>query len=87
MTVLLTTNKVDQTTLKVLQIFALIFFQKHNNGYVISLMLIMDLLYRNKMYDKCVEMAMKVVNDKILETSQPWFYEMAILSAYKMVRS
>ena len=50
-------------------------------------MLIMDLLYRNKMYDKCVEMAMTVVNDKILETSQPWFYEMAILSAYKMVRS
>ena len=50
-------------------------------------MIILDLLFKNKRYGKLTEIVLDVIENKKLTYPQAWFYQIAIISAFRLVRT
>ena len=50
-------------------------------------MIILDLLFKNKRHGKLTEIVLDVIESKKLNFPQSWFYEIAIISAFRLVRA
>ncbi|XP_067951188.1 pentatricopeptide repeat-containing protein 2, mitochondrial-like [Watersipora subatra] len=53
-------------------------------GFVTSLKLTLDLLFKHRQYEKCAEVAVDILENNKLELSESWPYELALLAAFRM---
>lgn len=57
-------------------------------GYMMSMKVLLDLLFKNSQYQLLVERAIDLLNsEKRLEELPPWFFDISVVAAYRMVSS